>query len=265
MAATRGFFSIVQFCPDLDRAECANVGVLLVVPKLGFVSVRFGNDNEAPKRRFGADAYDDARLTLAKMALEGRIKAEAAAWTTAEDLERFARLEGNHLVFSKARVILVDDPKAEVEELYTRLVHVDGVHRSRVRRPDLKTLFERKLKGVPLQKDVEVTVPVLGKIHIPYAYQNGKLNLVKAEAFPQDEKAATVKATELGATGRLIHANPEGPGKERRLIIVGGFDPGASEEVKQKVGLLLDELDARLVPEEQLDLFVEEVRRDAHN
>jgi hypothetical protein len=35
MPTTRGFFSIVQFCPDLDRGECANVGVVLVVPNLG--------------------------------------------------------------------------------------------------------------------------------------------------------------------------------------------------------------------------------------
>jgi hypothetical protein len=146
MPTTRGFFSIVQFCPDLDRGECANVGVVLVVPNLGFVDVRFGSDNEAPKRRFGADAFDDARLTLAKRTLEGRIRAAAGAWTTAEELERFSRLEGNHLVLSKPRVILVEDPRAEIEDLYTRLVHVDAIQRNRVRQPDLKTLFEPSSK-----------------------------------------------------------------------------------------------------------------------
>lgn len=265
MPPTRGFFSIVQFCPDLERGECANVGVVLVVPKLQFVEVRFGNDNEAPKRRFGADAYDDARLTLSKRALEGRIRVEGRTWTAGEDLERFARLEGNHLMLSKPRVILVEEPQAEIDDLYTRLVHVDGVHRSRVRRPDLKTLFEPRLRGVPIRKNVEVNVPVFGKMVMPYAYQNGRLNLVKAEAFPHDEKAATMKATELAATGRLLYVHPEPSGKDRRLIVVGGFDGAASHDMKEKVSVLLREHDARLVLEEELDAFVAEVRRDAHD
>jgi hypothetical protein len=265
MPTTRGFFSIVQFCPDLDRGECANVGVVLVVPNLGFVDVRFGSDNEAPKRRFGADAFDDARLTLAKRTLEGRIRAAAGAWTTAEELERFSRLEGNHLVLSKPRVILVEDPRAEIEDLYTRLVHVDAIQRNRVRQPDLKTLFEPKLKGVPLRKNVKVTVPVFGELTMPYAYQNGRLNLIRAEAFPHDEKSATSKATDLAVKGHLLHAHPEAPGMERQLIVVGGFDGSATDAFKGKMSLLLREHDARLVLEEQLDAFVEEVRRDAHN
>ncbi len=263
--ATRGFFSVVQFCPDLDRGECANVGVVLVVPQLGVLAVRFGSDNEAPKQRFGADAYDDVRLTLAKRALEGRIKNDGAAWTTSEDLERFGRLEGNHLVLSKPRVILVEEPRAELEELYMRLVHVEGVRRTRVRRPDLKTLFEPKLKGVPLKKNVDVTIPFFGKMVIPYAYQNGVQNLIKAEAFPLDEKSATAKATELAATGHLLHRHSEVPGRERMLIVVGGFDASVSDDLKEKVSLLLKEHEARLVPEDELDAFVEEVRREAHD
>lgn len=40
MATTKGFFSIIQHCPDLDRGESANVGVVLVVPELAFLGVR---------------------------------------------------------------------------------------------------------------------------------------------------------------------------------------------------------------------------------
>jgi hypothetical protein len=118
----RGFFSVVQFCPDLDRGECANVGVILVVPSHGFLDVCLSKDNEGPKQRFGRDAYDDTRLTVAKKALEGRLRYEGKEWRGPEDLQRFAKREGNHLMLATPKLILVETPQADLEELYHRLV-----------------------------------------------------------------------------------------------------------------------------------------------
>ena len=49
MTQTRGFFSVIQFCPDLDRGEYANVGIVLAVPQSGVLEVRMSEDNEGPK------------------------------------------------------------------------------------------------------------------------------------------------------------------------------------------------------------------------
>ncbi|AKT38397.1 DUF3037 domain-containing protein [Chondromyces crocatus] len=126
MRLTRGFFSLLQFCPDLDRGECANVGVVLSLPERGFFGVRLSDDNRVPQRRFGRDGFDDARLTLAKRALEGRLRQEGPAWRSADDLLRFARKEGNHLILSAPRTVLLEDPRAELNGLYERLVHLDS-------------------------------------------------------------------------------------------------------------------------------------------
>src|SRR6187455_2612736 len=159
MTATKGFFSVIQFCPDLDRGECANVGVVLAVPKLGYLGVRFSEDNEAPKQRFSKEAFDDARLSLAKRAMEGRIRAEGVAWVAPEDLIQFGKKEGNNMLLSAPRTILVDNCEAELEELYHRLVHVDARTRRRPRKPDLRRVFEEKLLGVPIQRDLTVDIP----------------------------------------------------------------------------------------------------------
>lgn len=71
LAATHGFFSLIQYCPDLDRGESADVGVVLLVPALGFFGVRFSDDNEGPKQRFGEHSIDDTRLDVAKRTFEG--------------------------------------------------------------------------------------------------------------------------------------------------------------------------------------------------
>jgi hypothetical protein len=265
MARTKGFFSVLQFCPDLDRGECANVGVVLIVPELGFLDVRLSDDNEGPKQRFGRDAYDDGRLVVAKRALEGRIREEGKAWTLPEDVVIFGRKEGNNLLVSAPRVIVVEDAAAELDELFQRLVHVDPQRRRRQPRPDLKKLFEPKLLGVPLIRDIEVEVPEYGKLEVPYAYQNGVLNLVRPEGFPIDTNSATAKANDLAVKGHLLFKHADAAGKLRKLIIVGGFDSSAPEELKHLIEFVLSEHDARLVREDRLDDFVDEVRREAHS
>src|SRR5260221_9191136 len=145
MVPTKGFFSVIQFCPDLDRGECANVGVVLAVPKLGYLDVRLSVDNEAPKQRFGKEAFDDVRLTLAKKAISGRILQDGRSWKEPEDLVRFGKKEGNNMLLSMPRTILVENAEAELEELFIRLAHVDARQRRRPRKPDLKKVFEDKL------------------------------------------------------------------------------------------------------------------------
>ena len=265
MASTKGFFSVVQFCPDFDRGECANVGVVLVVPELGYLDVRLSEDNEGPKQRFGRDAYDDARLSFTKKALEGRIQHDGKAWTESDDLLKFGKKEGNNLLLSAPRIILVEDAKVELEELFQRLVHVDPQTRRRQPKPDLKNIFEPKLLGVPIIRDLEVMIPEYGKLEVPYAYRNGVLNLVRPEGFPIDVSSATAKANDLAVKGHLLFRHPDELGKQRKLIIVGGFDSSAPEELKHRIEFVLNEHDARLVREDRLDDFVEEVKREAHN
>lgn len=266
MAATKGLFSVIQFCPDLERQECANVGVVLAVPGQGFLRVRMSPDNEGPKKRFGAEAYDDGRLDSAKHALEGRILAEGKTWRTADDLAIFGKREGNNLLLGPARTILAEDPAAEIEELYQRLVHVEAKTRRRTSKPDLDQLFESRLLtlAVPLLKDYRVTIPDLLDFVAPWAYHNGGLKLISPEAFPVGERAALEKMRELAVNGHLIHKHPPQNVAHQQLIVVGRFDPSASPALKRQVSATLREHESRLVPEEALDEFVEEVRQDAH-
>jgi len=265
MGPTRGFFSVVQFCPDLNRGECANVGVVLVVPQVGFLDVRLSEDNEGPKQRFGKDAYDDARLTVAKKGIEGRLRHEGKDWRGPEDLQQFGKREGNNLVLTTPKVILVEDPLSELNELYQRLVHVEPQHRWRQPKPDLRTAFEQKLLGVPLIKNIEVDIPEYGKLKVPYAYKNGVLNLIRPEGFPIDEASATTKANDLAVKGHLIYRHRQDQGRRQKLIVVGGFDASAPEALKRRIDFVLTEHDARLVREDHIDEFVEEVRREAHS
>lgn len=264
MATTRGFFSIIQFCPDLDRCEGSNVGVVLAVPQIGYLGVRTSTDNEGPKRRFGKDAFDDGRLALAKRALECRILSDGKDWSRPEDLVLFSKSEGNQLVLLPPRVILVEKAEAELEELFLRLAHVEARHRQRTHKPNLRDVFEPGLIGVPLRRDIIVTVPEFGDMNFPYGYKNGRLNLIQPEAFPVEPREATRHASELAVKGHILFKHPNKQGEQQSLVVVGGFSETASDEIKNKIRFIFQEHDSRLVSECELPAFVDEIRREAH-
>lgn len=127
-----------------------------------------------------------------------------------------------------------------------------------------RAVFEPKLLGVPLQRDLTVEIPEFGKLEVPHAYRNGVLNLVRPEGFAIEEGSATAKANDLAVKGHLVYKHPGKQGKPQKQMIVGGFYDSATEDFKRRIGFVLREHDARLVPEEEIDDFVEEVRREPH-
>lgn len=236
--------------------------VVLAVPELNYVGTRFAEDNQGPMQRFTREAFDDARLTVAKKALEGRILQDGPSWKTPDELRAFAEKEGNQLVLAPPRPILVEAPGEELVELYQRLVHVEPKHQRRDYRPNLRNIFEPSLMGVPLRKNIAVDIPELGKqMRVPYAYKNGSLNLVRAEGFPQDP---TNKINDLAVRGHLISKHKDADGTPMKLIVIGGFDPSVQESEKQRAEVVLWNHDTRLVQEQDVPEFVEEVRREAH-
>jgi hypothetical protein len=130
--AERGHYSLIQFVPDCGRAEGANVGVVVVCPKLGAVRVLMSEGNEAPKQRFGVAVVEEWRLQAAKTALEHRLVAELTEQPTLEALERTRNLEGNALAISVPRTVAIDDISLVASKLLDELVRLPEHQRESV-------------------------------------------------------------------------------------------------------------------------------------
>jgi len=49
----RGYYSIVQYCPDPSRLEAVNIGLALFCPECSFLKVRFGRRKTRVDQLFG--------------------------------------------------------------------------------------------------------------------------------------------------------------------------------------------------------------------
>ena len=113
-----GFYSVVRFCPDIERGEAVNVGVVVGAPALG-LRARLAERNEYVKRWFGSEAFDNTRLTLMKDGLVERLR---EVEPTAAALASFGAAEAGKLQLSAPRRMIVKDLDGDLRAVFQRLV-----------------------------------------------------------------------------------------------------------------------------------------------
>lgn len=256
-----GFYSVVQFVPDIERGEAVNVGVIVGAPGVG-MRVRMAERNEYVKRRFGAEAYDDTRLGFAKSALAERLK---DVEPTADAVAAFRAQEAGQLQLTPPRPMIVKDLDDEVIAMFMRLVFDPEMQRRerRTPKPDLRRIVRQlQRKNIPILRRPEISVPILDEpLTADFCFQNGVRNLVKAVGLSGRHETALEEASDYGSKGLLIAKHPTPSAGASKLILVADIE---DQPLLERVKRLLSDHDVRLVEEDELPSFAAEIEREAH-
>lgn len=267
MQTHKGYFSLIQYCPDLSRLEAANIGVVLFCPECRFLAAKTSAGNDRIARFFGRGSFDVERLNVAKRAFEDSLRNQIDGLRTLEDMQRFIDTRGNDLVLTSPRSIKVSQPDQDLAKLFTDLVG------GRARReehqplyPPLHTAFQELSAQGRAVLNVPVIVPILGRtLKIPYSFRNGATNLVKPQVFTNEENPASNAAARLAVEGDLLRRHGQDEGGEKRLIVVPAFERGANQSgLRQRVLDVLREYSVETVMGEAIPQFIERVRQEAH-
>src|SRR3972149_649500 len=97
---TKGFYCLIQYCPDFPRAEAANVGLVLFQPEPAATAVRIVEDVRFVAKRLGRRVPDAAVLEDVQ-SISYRLKHEQ--FRSVEDLEQFVRTRGNQIQLTLPR------------------------------------------------------------------------------------------------------------------------------------------------------------------
>jgi hypothetical protein len=263
----RGYYSMIQFCPDLSRAEAANVGVLLFCPDARFIKARMSNGNDRVRRFFKEYAIDLERLNATKLSIEGRLRASANDFQSLEDLERFIASRANEVLITPARPIRVDEPETDLQTLFNELVG-GRQHRAPIEGSIVSTLeqvFRQQRFNGKVEFSKKIRLPVAEReIEVPIAYRNGVLNLVQATTLSNLASRAMNTALQLAGEGTLIDKHPI-EGQDAKLIVVygfGGAQPGG--EMSNRIQNLFNDFQIRAFPRAGIEEFADAVEREAH-
>lgn len=270
MNAKRGYYSLIQFCPDPSRLEAVNVGVVLFCPEAGFIAARTTRGNQRAAKLVGRSAISKSSINSAKRAIERRLEVNREEFASLEDLQKFVDTRANVLKLTNPRPIKVFDPDQDLQKLFQELV--GGVSRQAEPEtvvpstPRLDAVFNQLQQEGRATLDVNITVPVIGQsMHIPYAYRNGALNLIKPQRFAAREKSAIGTAMKLAIEGDLLFNHGADERGSKKLVIVTSFEPdGNVQQVENRVYEVLQAYNVKTVPDAEVEAFVSEVMKEAH-
>jgi hypothetical protein len=268
MIGSEAYYSLVQYCPDRFRAEAVNVGLVLFAVDQKSICARFTENHARVRKMFGISGRALKSLKLAKRSMENRINASGSDINSVEDLRSFIATRANDLRLIEPRLVKVSDFELEFERLYLELVEADApvaesMPAAEVLPPRLGEVFDRLSAAHKIWKPGNVVVPVRNRrLEIPYAYQNGAVNLVKPMAFSSGKRAET-QAANLAIDGDLIQRHPIAGSAHRLIVVSTQEDEALARELSEHVEPLFKEYNVRLVRMSQTAEFANEVELQA--
>jgi hypothetical protein len=264
MNPTKGYYSLIQYCPDLGRLEAANVGVLLFCPERHFLQARTSRGNRRINRFFGAEGHDWERINAFKKGLEERLESEGARIDTLEQLEDFIAGRANLLQITPPRPMKVTDPAKDLDALYDELIGVPERAASGAGPRSLRRKLAKKLSAprvaAKVRHDIQVCVPILQKeVQIPYGYQNGRFNLITPVQFAAADTDRSVNtACKYAVEGRSLFECPDENLGPLQLVIVGQFRR-RDHESPALVKRILEQHDVKLYRASELPELIHEI------
>lgn len=163
METSKGYYSLIQYCPDLSRLEAANIGVVLFCPERGFLRAKLAQGNDRVRRFFGSQDNDWTQINAIKNAIVNRLEVTGKDFKTIDDLTTFISTRANEVQLTAPRAMKVSDPEKDLDELFDKLV--GGRSRQPLKHsvPPVEKALERTFRdsGVEelIRRDVTVMVP----------------------------------------------------------------------------------------------------------
>lgn len=264
----KGWYSIVQYCPDSSRLEAANVGVVLLCPERLFFGSKVASGNDRIRKFFGATHEALQRIEEAKKSIDQRLQSEKKRIHGLDDLMTFLETRGNDFLLTPPRVTRVDAPEHDLERLFKELVGGRAIG-ERIERPrqgasvvrHLHEVFSRDQFREIIRHDVTIEVPVVGQsLRATYAYNNGTLNAICAQTIHYDDDQTLTAAMKLAVKSDLLQ-------KHNMALVTVALPsvPAALADVTDRVEALFDDYNIKHIHEYELQDFANEVLAVAHH
>lgn len=258
---SHGFYSLIQYVPDSERVEGANIGVLVFCPHASqCVATAWSIRPPHLRDLCHQHAPNEHDLGNLVQSLERRLQGDAPA-----DLPSFIKAMGREagkLRLITPRAVPVEDLQKTAQDLCLRLVG-ESQHRERMPSKIAEIEALRQESGMANIIRTGITVPVAGKILRPsYEWTNGKPNVVVHTRL-RDDRTAADAACEWGGKGHLLLERPSDK-IARKLAVVTRIDAQVSDRTRTEIGNIFREFKVDWIPSEQLPAYVERIRREAH-
>jgi hypothetical protein len=263
MNPAKGYYSLIQYCPDMGRLEAANVGVLLFAPEKEFLQAVMASSNRRIRQFFGTVGHDWARINSFKQGLVERLEQERSDIRTLDDLHRFISLRANLLQITPPRPMRVIDPEEDLQQL-ARDFLAESVRKET--RQNLKKVVHEKFLKAGLERkirtDIQLEVPVLRRtVEIPFGFQNGRFNLLSVVPFLARQTQQSVdSACKYAVEGEALWDAQHPDLGKLQFCVLGDFRAN-DEETPARVEAVLDAHHVKLYRSDRIAGLISEIQQ----
>lgn len=263
--SSKGYYSLVQFCPDASRLEMVNVGVLVFCPALNFLEVKLDHAHSRINKLFGQQDWDF--IEKQKLAIQSRLRADKSLFRSLQDLNDYISRRANAMQISPARPLKAEDPWLELDRLFDQLVEAPRratVQRRRRIDAQLNEVFQSKGVSSMLERAVEVDIPALKRpLRAPYGFQNGRFNLIEPVQFENlPSTAVFAKASRQAVEGQFVYEHSDPDHGPLKLVVVANFGPNQEDDFR-RVHTIFDKHSVDLYTLDRIDPLVREIKASA--
>jgi hypothetical protein len=214
---------------------------------------------------FGAQDWEF--VALQQNAIEARLAHEEKAFSTLEDFQTYVSRRASALTLTAPRPVKVKNPDWELNHLLRRLVgsQKDAAHRVARVSSELEALFEEAGVDSKLRRDVVIHPPSLPRpFRAPFAYQNGRLNLIEPMQFEGHSPASVFNRASVQAVEGQFLADYRDPAfGDLALVVVAKFSPDQARE-RETAGDVFQKHGVPMFSFGELAPLIEEIRQHAH-
>ena len=265
MTFAKGYYSIIQYCPDPSRMEAVNIGVALFSPEPHFLQAKFGRRRTRITQLFGKQDWEFVKLQ--QTAIEARLTHDGKDFRTLDQFEAYISRRANALMMTPPRPMKVENAERDLAHLLHRLVGSKGEAAQRAARVSKELEEVLKTEGVAsvLRRNVTVHPPSLPKaFKAPFAYRNGRLNLIEPVQFEgQTPSAIFNKASVLAVEGGLLEDYDDPQLGKLGLVVVAKFAPDQLRE-QASAATVFEKHRVPMYTFGALEPLIQEIRLHAH-
>jgi hypothetical protein len=256
MNSTSGYYSLIRYCPDPSRQEFVNVGVAIYSPISKMVVTEFSPDNRRLSQVFGKQ--DLRFINRLKKSLEESFRRES--FSSIADLESFIGRTANAIQLGPPRSMKILNLANDMSRLMERLVGEKPE-----RKPRIQKYLEEKLQQAGIEKlvdkSVSIEIPSFDQsIRVPYAYQNGRYNLIAPVEFTEDLRDIFSKAGEKAIEGQELYQTQDPRLGDLHLIVVAKFAETTSGTARAKINAIFEQHNVDMYTFEDMAPLFDQIR-----
>lgn len=258
MSQQRGYYSLVQFCPDPSRLESVNIGVVLYSSSEKRLECRISHSTLRIRKFFGDQNWN--LVKRARAAVERQLKTEK--FLSIDDLNAYIARRANMIQLTPPRPMRITDLESDTIELHNRLVGPEPKEPKRRKIGELDGLLFEAGVAELVRRPVKIEIGFNKTIQVPYSYQNGRRNLIAPVRFDDPEKIFE-KTASRAIEGEILFQQSHPEYGAMQLIVVAKFDDQVEIATRESVAKKLRDHDVVFYAMDNIRPLVENIKEAA--